>query len=96
MVIFCYESSGTLQAAVDFAATCRSECTKAALKTSTYFRLPHRLGDIMGNTREFERAGYMVVDGIISGQECERLIAFLPPILTSGSRTLLALEPFQL
>ena len=46
-------------------------------------------------SQEFEREGFTVVERVVSHSECELLIDALPQIETSGSRTLLALEPFR-
>jgi hypothetical protein len=43
----------------------------------------------------FEREGFTVVDRVVSDAQCDSLVDSLPQIDTSGSRTLLALDPFR-
>lgn len=49
----------------------------------------------MSDPREFDRAGYAVVEQVVADEVCLALIAALPPIESSGSRVLLSLVTFR-
>ncbi len=49
----------------------------------------------MINQQDFESNGYAVVEGVVAVSECIDLIAQLPDVYSSGSRTLLAFKPYQ-
>lgn len=46
-------------------------------------------------SQEFERAGFTVVEQVISDSECAELVRSLPAIESSGSRRLLSVERFR-
>ena len=66
-------------------------------------RVPSRLSSAANSSAataaffltSFRRAGYTVVEGILSPGQCDELVSALPPIDTSGSRRLLAERTFQ-
>lgn len=45
--------------------------------------------------RNLDQDGYVVVDNVVSEEACTSLAASLPSISSSGTRTLLSLEPYR-